>query len=176
MCTSSRCPREDSLAKTLARTHSEYTLSVNRTRKRTGHLWQNRFYSCPMGPTHLQRAMLYVDMNPVRAGSGNGAVGLDVVERADSHSAIGQRSRHGRAVAGILRLLGPYWLARIPRVRNPHGRLRSSPPCHTNRGTAGRRRLRGAARTGIGTESARPGPGAAKAKMRLTPFLRATAA
>jgi putative transposase len=61
-----RC--EDSLAKTLARTHSEYALSVNRTRERSGHLWQNRFFSCPMGPTHLQRAMLYVDMNPVRAG------------------------------------------------------------------------------------------------------------
>ena len=59
---------EDSLAKTLARTHSEYAMSVNRTRERTGHLWQNRFFSCPMGPTHLQRAMLYVDMNPVRAG------------------------------------------------------------------------------------------------------------
>lgn len=59
---------EDSLAKTLARTHSEYALSVNRTRERSGHLWQNRFFSCPMGPTHLQRAMLYVDMNPVRAG------------------------------------------------------------------------------------------------------------
>jgi putative transposase len=60
--------REDSLAKTLARTQSEYAQSVNRTRERSGHLWQNRFFSCPMGPTHLQRAMLYVDMNPVRAG------------------------------------------------------------------------------------------------------------
>lgn len=60
--------REDSLAKTLARTQSEYAQSVNRTLERSGHLWQNRFFSCPMGPTHLQRAMLYVDMNPVRAG------------------------------------------------------------------------------------------------------------
>jgi putative transposase len=60
--------REDSLARTLARAHSEYTASVNRTRQRTGHLWQNRFFSCPMGPTHVQRALLYVDMNPVRAG------------------------------------------------------------------------------------------------------------
>ena len=59
---------EDSLAKTLARTHSEYARSVNHTQERTGHLWLNRFFSCPMGPTHLQRAMLYVDMNPVRAG------------------------------------------------------------------------------------------------------------
>jgi REP-associated tyrosine transposase len=60
--------RADSLAKTLARTHSEYTMSVNRTQERSGHLWRNRFFSCPMGPTHLQRALLYVDMNPVRAG------------------------------------------------------------------------------------------------------------
>lgn len=60
--------REDSLARTFARTHSEYTASVNRTRQRTGHLWQNRFFSCPMSPTHVDRALLYVDMNPVRAG------------------------------------------------------------------------------------------------------------
>jgi putative transposase len=60
--------REDSLSKTLARTHSEYASSLNRTQQRSGHLWQNRFFSCPMGPTHLHRAMLYVDLNPVRAG------------------------------------------------------------------------------------------------------------
>jgi REP-associated tyrosine transposase len=36
--------------------------------RRSGHLWQNRFYSCPLGPSHLSRALLYVDLNPVRAG------------------------------------------------------------------------------------------------------------
>jgi putative transposase len=40
----------------------------NRRYRRSGHLWQNRFYSCPLGPSHLWRALLYVDLNPVRAG------------------------------------------------------------------------------------------------------------
>lgn len=31
-------------------------------------LWQNRFYSCRLAKTHLWRALLYVDLNPVRAG------------------------------------------------------------------------------------------------------------
>lgn len=59
---------ESSLARTLARTHSEYALSVNRSGERTGHLWQNRFFSCPLDQVHLDRALLYVEMNPVRAG------------------------------------------------------------------------------------------------------------
>jgi hypothetical protein len=34
---------------------------------RDGHLWRSRFYSCPLGPSHLDAALLYVDLNPVRA-------------------------------------------------------------------------------------------------------------
>jgi len=41
---------------------------VNRLHGRSGHLWQNRFFSCPLGPSHLTRALLYVERNPVRAG------------------------------------------------------------------------------------------------------------
>ena len=34
---------------------------------RSGHLWQNRFYSCALDDVHLCRAMCYVEQNPVRA-------------------------------------------------------------------------------------------------------------
>ena len=37
----------DSLAKAMGRTHSEYALSLNRDEGRSGHVWQNRFFSCP---------------------------------------------------------------------------------------------------------------------------------
>jgi putative transposase len=40
----------------------------NRRYRRSGHHWQNRFYSCPLGQSHLWRALLYVGLNPVRAG------------------------------------------------------------------------------------------------------------
>jgi putative transposase len=58
---------ESSMAQALGRAHYYYTQTVNRQYKRSGHLWQNRFYSCPLDPAHYQAASLYVERNPVRA-------------------------------------------------------------------------------------------------------------
>jgi putative transposase len=57
-----------SLARALGRTHSAYAQRFNRRYQRSGHLWQNRFYSSPLGAAHLYQALAYVDLNPVRAG------------------------------------------------------------------------------------------------------------
>lgn len=59
---------EDSLAKALGRTHFRYTQYINRFHGRSGHLWQNRFYSCPLGREHFWQALRYVEQNPLRAG------------------------------------------------------------------------------------------------------------
>jgi putative transposase len=58
----------DSLAKALGRTHYRYTQYVNRLHARNGHLWQNRFFSCPLGREHFWQALRYVEQNPLRAG------------------------------------------------------------------------------------------------------------
>lgn len=58
---------EHSLAKAVGRTHYDYTRLVNRLHDRSGHLWQNRFYSCPLDDEHYWTAMSYVERNPVRA-------------------------------------------------------------------------------------------------------------
>lgn len=60
--------REESLAKTLGRTHMLYTQYVNKMHNRSGHLWQNRFYSCAMDESHRFNALAFVERNPVRAG------------------------------------------------------------------------------------------------------------
>ena len=60
--------RATSLALAIGQTHWHYTMRFNQKYRRRGHLWQNRFYSCPLGPTHLVTALAYVDLNPVRAG------------------------------------------------------------------------------------------------------------
>ena len=60
--------RSDSLANTLRRVHSRYAQSFNRRYQRSGHLWQNRFFSCGLDRDHLVTALAYVDLNPVRAG------------------------------------------------------------------------------------------------------------
>ena len=58
---------QDSLAKGVGRTHFRYTQYVNRFHRRSGHLWQNRFFSCLLDESHCQRAMAYVEQNPVKA-------------------------------------------------------------------------------------------------------------
>ena len=60
--------REDSLAVLFRRVHGRFAQFMNTRRFRNGHLWQNRFYSCPLARTHLWTALRYVEWNPVRAG------------------------------------------------------------------------------------------------------------
>ena len=59
--------RVDSMAKGFGRTHNICSRCLNSVRRRSGHLWRNRFFSAPLGREHLVRALCYVDMNPVRA-------------------------------------------------------------------------------------------------------------
>ena len=56
------------LARGLGRAHYDYAREFNRRRQRSGHLWQNRFYSCPLSGKHLRLALRHVDLNRVRAG------------------------------------------------------------------------------------------------------------
>ena len=65
---------EHGLARPLGQAHHLYALEINRPRRWTGHLWQERFASFPMDETHLMAAMRYVLLNPVRAGLADVAV------------------------------------------------------------------------------------------------------
>jgi putative transposase len=58
---------EDALAKAIGRTHFRYTQYINRFHRRSGHLWQGRFYSCALDAPHFWLAMKYVELNPVRS-------------------------------------------------------------------------------------------------------------
>jgi putative transposase len=60
--------REDSLARTLGRTHAEYALYWNNRRNSCGHVWQARFYSCPIEDEQVPTVVRYIETNPVRAG------------------------------------------------------------------------------------------------------------
>src|SRR5262245_45608056 len=60
--------REDSLSILLRRVQGRYAQYYNARTGRSGHLWQNRFFACMLGPTHLWAALRYVERNPVRAG------------------------------------------------------------------------------------------------------------
>ena len=57
----------EALAFLFRRVHGRYAQYFNAKYQRTGHLWQNRFYSCILAGSHLRKALRYVERNPVRA-------------------------------------------------------------------------------------------------------------
>ena len=57
-----------SLAQALKHTHGRYAAYWNARQSSSGHVWQGRFYSCPLDDSHLWTALRYVELNPVRAG------------------------------------------------------------------------------------------------------------
>ena len=62
-------PQEnDALAMALKQTHGRYAAFWNVRHKSSGHVWQGRFYSCPLDDPHLWAGLRYTELNPVRAG------------------------------------------------------------------------------------------------------------
>jgi putative transposase len=58
----------DSLALAMKYTHGRYASYRNVVHGSSGHVWQGRYYSCPLDEAHLWEALRYVELNPVRAG------------------------------------------------------------------------------------------------------------
>ena len=56
------------MATALRDAHSRYAAYLNARKASNGHLWQGRYFSCPMDSNHLWTALRYVELNPVRAG------------------------------------------------------------------------------------------------------------
>jgi len=60
---------EESLARCFGGANLVYTQYVNRAQHRSGRLWQNRFFSCPVDrDEYLWPVLRYIERNPVRAG------------------------------------------------------------------------------------------------------------
>lgn len=62
-------PKEvDSLARGVGRAHRDFARWQNIQCDRVGHLWQNRYFSCPVEEERAWQVLSYVELNPVRAG------------------------------------------------------------------------------------------------------------
>lgn len=59
---------QDSLARTLGVAHARYARRINQPRGWSGHLWQSRFFSCPMDEAYTVATVRYILRNPVRSG------------------------------------------------------------------------------------------------------------
>jgi putative transposase len=69
-------PRKaESLGLALKHAHGRFASYWNAVHRSSGHVWQGRYYSCPLDETHLWEALRYTELNPVRAG---------LIEEADS--------------------------------------------------------------------------------------------
>jgi putative transposase len=61
-------PRKaDGLAQALKQTHGRYACYWNAAHQSSGHVWQGRYYSCPLDQTHLWEALRYTELNLLRA-------------------------------------------------------------------------------------------------------------
>ena len=58
----------DDLSLAMRHTHGRYASYWNARHQSSGHLWQGRYYSCPLDLPHLWKALRYTELNPVRAG------------------------------------------------------------------------------------------------------------
>ena len=59
--------KADGLAEALKQTHGRYACYWNVAHQSSGHVWQGRYYSCPLDQTHLWEALRYTELNPLRA-------------------------------------------------------------------------------------------------------------
>ena len=60
--------RLESFARALGQAHAAYARYRNLIDRSCGHVWEARYFSCPLERAHLWRAIAYVERNPVRAG------------------------------------------------------------------------------------------------------------
>ena len=58
--------QEDSLRRGIGEAHRLYTRHINFRDKTRGHLFQGRFFSCPLDTSHFLAAARYIERNPVR--------------------------------------------------------------------------------------------------------------
>lgn len=60
--------RPDSLSLMFKYVSMRYSQYFNRKLDRRGHLWQDRYFSCPLDKDHLFEVFRYIENNPVKAG------------------------------------------------------------------------------------------------------------
>ena len=77
-----------SMANTFRHAHGRFSQSWNTLQNRSGHVWQNRYYSCPVEEAAIAKVTAYVEGNPVRAR---------MVERAEDFEWSSARAHLGKA-------------------------------------------------------------------------------
>jgi putative transposase len=129
-----------SLAQAVGRTHWLYAQYVNRRHGRSGHVWQNRFYSAAVDDPDVLLVARYVERNPTRARL------CRIAQRYAWSSAAAHCT--GRDPLGILDLRrwnhvarGLDWTTELAEPLDDRELTRIRQATHTGRPVAGDRRL-----------------------------------
>ena len=91
---------EGAMANTFRHAHGRFSQYWNTEERRTGHVWQNRYYSCPVEELVLDRVIAYVENNPVRAGLVGPAEDFEWSSARAHLGASGVRRGFGSGVVG----------------------------------------------------------------------------
>lgn len=84
---------EDGLGLALRDTHGVYAMRYNLRAQTSGHVWQGRYYSCPLDSDHAWAAVRYVERNAVRAG---------IVDKSEEYRWSSAQAHCGRREDGLL--------------------------------------------------------------------------
>jgi putative transposase len=123
--------RAESLPAALRHVHGRYATYFNARQCSSGHVWQGRYYSCPLDDAHLWAALRYAELNPVRAR---------MVDHAWDYRWSSAAAHSGGGTGSLLetapfdaRWAAPEWLAYLTGAEAPEriDRIRSC--THTGR-------------------------------------------
>jgi putative transposase len=89
----------DSMSATFCFAHGRFAQYSDAEQCRSGHFWQNRFYSCPVEESAAGTVLAYIELNPVRAHLAPSADFVTRLEQQVNRSL--QRKKGGRPSAQL---------------------------------------------------------------------------
>ena len=124
-----------SIARALKDAHGRYAAYFNARYLSSGHVWQGRYYSCPLDPAHLWAALRYTERNPVRAGL---VADPEDYRWSSARLHCGTVDTDSFVDAALARRVERAGMARISPGRRAGGGSRGHPAQHPHRSSAGR--------------------------------------
>jgi putative transposase len=74
--------KANGLAQALKQTHGRYASYWNAIHQSSGHVWQGRYYSCPLDQPHLWEALRYTELKSGESRFGVGGRVVALVQRS----------------------------------------------------------------------------------------------
>jgi REP element-mobilizing transposase RayT len=132
--------QSDALANALKHTHGRYAAYWNAKRGSGGHVWQGRYYSCPLDQPHLWQGAALHGAQSGAGGAGGRSRGVEMVERGGALWICGGGGMAGNA--GLDGAVGCFGLESLSGSRSERigNGCRSS--MHPYRATPGERSVR----------------------------------